>query len=260
MVPVVEQTAPDATHAQYAGKDETEHLQRIVPHERSLLNIDAGHEIKSPKRIDQHHSHQHQIPVAQQLDTKDSTQIVFAGKLLKDAGRCALERVLEVHRVCQTNGDGHHINHHIHPFAHLVVGHILLPVQRKQHQQDVQRVGVHDARRVEHDTAPKEPQEMSLAHAFGEVAVVFQQILHPCKGIGGIHQQDIDGNRQKRREYGMLQMEPLDTCKHKQMVIVQRANVQIIFQIYSLCRKNMCTEIRHTENAGMAIALAKHGV
>ena len=185
----VAQSAATAADAQRHGHDEChQHHAGIDPLLAALAEVflqDARGGIELPQSPHHHDEQHHQIPVAEQFGQEDAAQVALVAELAEDTRRGAPQRVGEVGRVAQVDEQCQRVDHHKHPLAQAVVGWCLLQVEGEEHQHDVERVGIDDGRRVEHQSSAQQLPQVGRREVVLEMAEVHQQIGHACYLIDG---------------------------------------------------------------------------
>ena len=165
--------------------------------------MDARFGVQPAQGSDNDDGEQYEIPVVEQLDKEDATQVVLARELAEHAGGGASEGVGEIGRVAQVDDERQTVDYDEEPFAEALVATRLLQIQGEEHQHDVEGVGVDDGRRVEGQTALEKPQQMAEREPLGEMAEVDQQVGHAGDEINQEDQQEIPDECRHRGERGV---------------------------------------------------------
>ena len=160
----------------------------------------AGHDVEFPQQGDDHNGQQHEIPVAHKLAPEHVGEVVFVAKFAEYARRSAPQGVREIHRVAQIDNQRQRIDDHKHPFAQQMIASTLLDPQRKEHQQDVQGIGVGDGGAVEDVTTVEQFGQMGCRQVAGEIAVILEKEFHAGNEVYRECHQQVENHGSERPE------------------------------------------------------------
>lgn len=131
-----------STHTCYAERykhRQTKKMNAIIS-QQSLWLIRTGslnwqlalwHAIKKPQACYQDDANQHQIPMVENLNTKDSTQILLVSKLREHGNRGTARGVFKINTIHQIGYNADGIADYEHPLRHLLIPVPLLVMDRK---------------------------------------------------------------------------------------------------------------------------------
>ncbi len=78
----------------------------------------------------------------QQLGTNNACQVALVGELAEHGSRGASHGILEIDRISQIDGQGDAVHQQEESLAKTMIGRPLLPMQREEHQHDIQHIGI----------------------------------------------------------------------------------------------------------------------
>ena len=170
-------TATHAKHAQRNVGHEDGEVQQVVDPQGMRLRTTFRTDIQHPQHRDDEHSSQHEIPVVQQFYADDAAQVLLVAELVEHRHRGPSAGVLEIDGIDKVHDHAEPIDDDKDPLCHRLPGVALFPMLRKEHEHDVEHVGIENGRRVEH---PRTRQQVGEG-VFGQrVSVGFPVLQHKC--------------------------------------------------------------------------------
>ena len=184
----VPKSATHASPAQIACDQQRQRLHNVIA--ASRLNLGFRRTIKFVEGDHQHDEQQHEIPMAQEFITNDSSQFVVATKLTEESHCRPSGGILEIDGIAQIHRQSQSVDNDIYPFADTLPQVSLFQVTGQEDHQNVKCIGIGNGGGVEiessNDNAPRiEGKHMVVG------AEILQQESQTCHPISHIKQQEV---------------------------------------------------------------------
>ena len=200
---------PSATHPCDAEGHEDEDGQQTCAQMHAPVEtggVATGGVVAEPEQQDDGGGEEQEVPVMQELDADDFTDVSFVAELVEHGRSRAAQGEGEIDRVGDVGDEGQCVHHDKEQPTRAMPAAPLLQMQRKEHHQHPQDVGVENGRGVEAETSQKHLPTVAHREAVGIERVVLGHKDNTGNEVGHIGEQqaDHDGQHGLERQFQFL--------------------------------------------------------
>ena len=186
---VIPETTTDARKDGIGCDEQGERLTDIITTARHRLK--TGHDIEKPEESHERDEEEHEVPVLDKLVAYDATQLLVAAELAEEGDGGATRSILEIDTVAKVHGESETVYYDEKPLADALPYGSLLRVERQEHEQYVEGIGIGDGGGVEVESAHEDAPPPIVTHKVLVGGVVLEEERQSSRAINDIQQQQI---------------------------------------------------------------------